>query len=321
MSHLLLPMPKLTHFKSSLVELAATVYEFFYSPESADITKQRILLDWMVMKLLNSCHWLEKRTITWLDSVTNLPIRAERSFICADTGLIIQEPPKCFQTYKNEDIKFTIEEPSEIKREVIGRICIFIALHRSMIRPKRLLALPKKPHIDNHQGYLCLFAFSFAVAFYGSSSRSQLVGLVTQDEKPSEKIKNAELQLDKNIRCRNTIGAEILDKRAILIAHDEAYKIANLEYIDAKKLLRSKLPEIQSIQHLMKNVTSIEEIDTRIIKEERLIELLNQRRYQKREINEPLKVQLEKAAVAQGIKIGKILIHRVCDNGQQVQNI
>ncbi|KAI3711259.1 hypothetical protein L2E82_41221 [Cichorium intybus] len=228
MSHLLLPVPKLTHFKSSLVELAATVYEFFYSPKSADITKQS-------------------------DEIAQfMPLAGEKS----------------------------------------------------MIRPKRLLALPKKPHIDNYQGYLCLFAFSFAVAFYGSSSRSQLVGLVTQDEKPSEKIKNAELQLHKKIRCRNAIGAEILDKR-----------------VDAKKLLRSKLPEIQSIQHLMKNVTSIEEIDTRIIKEERLIELLNQRRYQKREINEPLKVQLEKAAVAQGIKIGKILIHRVCDNGQQVQNI
>ncbi|KAI3691408.1 hypothetical protein L2E82_49767 [Cichorium intybus] len=40
MSHLLL-VPKITHFKSSLVELAATVYEFFCSPESADITKQR----------------------------------------------------------------------------------------------------------------------------------------------------------------------------------------------------------------------------------------------------------------------------------------
>lgn len=35
-------------------------------------------------------------TITWLDSVTNLPLKAERSFICADTGSIIQEPPKTF---------------------------------------------------------------------------------------------------------------------------------------------------------------------------------------------------------------------------------
>ncbi|KAI3708864.1 hypothetical protein L2E82_38391 [Cichorium intybus] len=48
---------------------------------------------------------------------------------------------------------------------------------KSMILLKRLLTLPKKPHIDNYQGYLRLFAFSFAVAFYGSSSRSQLVGL------------------------------------------------------------------------------------------------------------------------------------------------
>lgn len=132
-------------------------------------------------------------TITWLDSVTNLPIRAERSFICADTGSIIQEPPKRFQTYKNEDIKFSVEELSEIKKvstgnlrllgfkplsllkdyynlkpstfvfpsdeEVIGSTCIFIALHRSMIRLKR-----------------------FAVAFYGSSSRPQLVALVAQEE-------------------------------------------------------------------------------------------------------------------------------------------
>ncbi|XP_024960981.1 ATP-dependent DNA helicase 2 subunit KU70 isoform X1 [Cynara cardunculus var. scolymus] len=132
-------------------------------------------------------------TITWLDSVTNLPLKAERSFICADTGALVQEPPKRFQIYKNEEIKFSTEELSEIKRvstgslrllgfkplsclkdyhnlrpstfvspsdeEVMGSTCIFIALHRSMIRLKR-----------------------FAVAFYGSSARPQLVGLVAQDE-------------------------------------------------------------------------------------------------------------------------------------------
>ncbi|KAL0366703.1 UNVERIFIED_CONTAM: ATP-dependent DNA helicase 2 subunit KU70 [Sesamum radiatum] len=38
--------------------------------------------------------------ITWLDSVTNLPIKAERSFFCSDTGALLQEPPKLFQTYK-----------------------------------------------------------------------------------------------------------------------------------------------------------------------------------------------------------------------------
>ncbi|KAJ0045031.1 hypothetical protein Pint_04799 [Pistacia integerrima] len=37
---------------------------------------------------------------TWLDSVTNRPLKTERSFICADTGALMQEPPKRFQSYK-----------------------------------------------------------------------------------------------------------------------------------------------------------------------------------------------------------------------------
>ncbi|KAK4421555.1 ATP-dependent DNA helicase 2 subunit KU70 [Sesamum alatum] len=131
--------------------------------------------------------------ITWLDSVTNLPLKADRSFFCSDTGALLQEPPKLFQTYKNENIMFSANELSEIKRvstghlrllgfkplsclkdyhnlrpstfvfpsdeEVIGSTCIFIALHRSMLRLKR-----------------------FAVAFYGSSTHPQLVALVAQDE-------------------------------------------------------------------------------------------------------------------------------------------
>ncbi|KAA8527328.1 hypothetical protein F0562_034575 [Nyssa sinensis] len=132
-------------------------------------------------------------TITWLDSVTNLPLKTERSFICADTGALVQEPAKRFQSYKNENINFSVEELSEIKRvstghlrllgfkpliclkdyhnlrpstfvfpsdeEVIGSTSIFIALHRSMLRLKR-----------------------FGVAFYGSSTHPQLVALVAQDE-------------------------------------------------------------------------------------------------------------------------------------------
>ncbi|KAF8388525.1 hypothetical protein HHK36_027200 [Tetracentron sinense] len=84
-------------------------------------------------------------TITWLDSVTNLPLKTERSFICADTGALVQEPAKRFQSYK--------------KSEVIGSSCIFIALHRSMIRLRR-----------------------FAVAFLGSLTHPQMVALVAQDE-------------------------------------------------------------------------------------------------------------------------------------------
>ncbi|XP_042495807.1 ATP-dependent DNA helicase 2 subunit KU70 isoform X2 [Macadamia integrifolia] len=131
--------------------------------------------------------------ITWLDSVTNLPLKTERSFICADTGALVQEPRKRFQPYKNENVNFSMEELSEIKRvstgnlrllgfkplsclkdydnlrpstflfpsdeEIIGSTSIFIALHRSMLRLKR-----------------------FAVAFYGSSTHPQMVAIVAQDE-------------------------------------------------------------------------------------------------------------------------------------------
>ncbi|XP_007021875.2 PREDICTED: ATP-dependent DNA helicase 2 subunit KU70 [Theobroma cacao] len=131
--------------------------------------------------------------ITWLDSVTNLPLKIERSLICEDTGALIQEPPKRFQPYRNENVKFSMDEISEMKgistgclrllgfkplsclkdyhnlrpstfvypsdQEVVGSTCIFIALYRSMLQLKR-----------------------FAVAFYGSSSHPQLVALVAQDE-------------------------------------------------------------------------------------------------------------------------------------------
>ncbi|KAG8375963.1 hypothetical protein BUALT_Bualt09G0013800 [Buddleja alternifolia] len=131
--------------------------------------------------------------IMWLDSVTNLPLKTERSFFCSDTGALLQESPKLFQTYKNENIMFSVDELSKIKRvstghlrllgfkplsclkdyhnlrpstfvfpsdeEVIGSTCMFIALHRSMLRTRR-----------------------FALAFYGSSTHPQLVALVAQDE-------------------------------------------------------------------------------------------------------------------------------------------
>ncbi|TYI96185.1 hypothetical protein E1A91_D01G053400v1 [Gossypium mustelinum] len=131
--------------------------------------------------------------ITWLDSVTNHPLKTERSLICEDTGALIQEPPKLFQPYRNENVKFLPVEIAEIKRispgklrllgfkplsclkdyynlrpstfvypsdqEVVGSTCIFIALHRSMLKHNR-----------------------FAVAYYGASYHPQLVALVAQDE-------------------------------------------------------------------------------------------------------------------------------------------
>ncbi|XP_077229513.1 ATP-dependent DNA helicase 2 subunit Ku70-like protein [Tasmannia lanceolata] len=131
--------------------------------------------------------------ITWLDSVTNLPLKSERSFICADTGALVQEPAKYFHPYKSENILLSMDELSEIKRvstghlrllgfkplsclkdyhnlrpstfvypsdeEIVGSTCIFIALHTSMLRLRR-----------------------FAVAFYVASAHPQLVALIAQEE-------------------------------------------------------------------------------------------------------------------------------------------
>ncbi|XP_022717319.1 ATP-dependent DNA helicase 2 subunit KU70 isoform X3 [Durio zibethinus] len=60
--------------------------------------------------------------ITWLDSVTNRPLKIERSLICEDTGSLIQEPPKRFQPYRNENVKFSMDEISEIKRISTGHL-------------------------------------------------------------------------------------------------------------------------------------------------------------------------------------------------------
>lgn len=131
--------------------------------------------------------------ITWLDSITNLPLKSERTFICADTGALIEESTRRFHPYKNQNIIFSMKELSEIKRVATGHLhllgfkplsclrdyynlkpstflypsdegtdasmCTFIALHRSMVQLNR-----------------------FAVAFSGSSSRPQLVALIAQDE-------------------------------------------------------------------------------------------------------------------------------------------
>ncbi|WCJ43761.1 ATP-dependent DNA helicase 2 subunit KU70 [Euphorbia peplus] len=131
--------------------------------------------------------------ITWLDSITNRPLKTERSLICSDTGALMHEASKLSHPYINENIKFSAEELAEIKRvsmgnlrligfkplhclkdyhnlkpatflyptdkEVVGSTSIFIALHKSMMRFHR-----------------------FAVAFYGTTSNSRLVALVAQDE-------------------------------------------------------------------------------------------------------------------------------------------
>ncbi|PKA60192.1 ATP-dependent DNA helicase 2 subunit KU70 [Apostasia shenzhenica] len=132
--------------------------------------------------------------VMWLDSITNRPLKTERSFICADTGAVVEDPRIRSYEFKGQVIRFTAEELARLKKvsdsthlrllgfkpldclrdyhnlrpstflyptdeEIAGSTCAFIALHRSMLRLRR-----------------------FALAFYGSSSRPQLVALVAQDE-------------------------------------------------------------------------------------------------------------------------------------------
>ncbi|KAG5588717.1 hypothetical protein H5410_049151 [Solanum commersonii] len=66
------------------------------------------------------------------------------------------KPLSCLKDYHNLK-PATFVFPSD--EEVVGSTCLFVALHRSMLRLKR-----------------------FAVAFYGNSSHPQLVALVAQDE-------------------------------------------------------------------------------------------------------------------------------------------
>lgn len=132
-------------------------------------------------------------SVTWLDSVTNIPLKSESSYICADTGALLTEPLPRFQMYKNEKVKLTLDELSEIKKvtslplrllgfkplhclkeyhnlkpptflypsdeEISGSTCVFIAIYRSMLRLQK-----------------------YAVAFYGYSSNPQLVALVAREE-------------------------------------------------------------------------------------------------------------------------------------------
>ncbi|KAK2980381.1 hypothetical protein RJ640_014554 [Escallonia rubra] len=121
-------------------------------------------------------------TITWLDSVTNLPLKTERSFICADTGALVHEPAKRFQSYKNEDIKFSVEELSEIKRVSSGHLRLLGFKPIDYLRDYHNLR-PSTFVFPSDEGFpFHLRTISFAVAFFGSSTHPQLVALVAQDE-------------------------------------------------------------------------------------------------------------------------------------------
>uniref|UniRef100_A0A0D9WWA1 ATP-dependent DNA helicase 2 subunit KU70 n=1 Tax=Leersia perrieri TaxID=77586 RepID=A0A0D9WWA1_9ORYZ len=138
---------------------------------------------------------MKKRKVKTLSfAITNdVCIEAERSFICNDTGALLQNPEKRFQVYNDKIIKFSARELSDVKRvsshhlrllgfkpldylkdyhnlrpstfiypsdeQIFGSTRVFVAFHNSMRRLGRI-----------------------ALAFYGNPTRPQLVALVAQEE-------------------------------------------------------------------------------------------------------------------------------------------
>lgn len=96
-----------------------------------------------------------------------------------------------------------------------------------------------------------------------------------EDENFRDQIRSAQLLVDEKTRIRDAIRAEIHGKRAKLKAHNEAYNAARLEETAARRLVRLKRQEIDSVQvviNRLKNAMSVEDIDSRIINMEHMIQ-------------------------------------------------
>ncbi|CAN8312346.1 unnamed protein product [Cochlearia groenlandica] len=136
-------------------------------------------------------------TVTWLDSTTNLPVKVERSYICTDTGAIMQEPIQRIQPYIDQNIMFTTEELSQVKRITTGhlRLLGFKPLNclkdYHNMKPSTFLYPSDKEVIGSTRAFIALQRSMiqlgrFAVAFYGGTTPPRLVALVAQDEIESD---------------------------------------------------------------------------------------------------------------------------------------
>ncbi|KAM0824659.1 hypothetical protein ACQ4PT_070043 [Festuca glaucescens] len=127
-------------------------------------------------------------TVTWLDSISNLPLKAERSFICNDTGALLQDPQKRFQLYNDKVVKFSVRELSDVKRvsshhlRLLGFKPLDCLKDYHNLRPSTFI-YPSDETIsgDKHLGVM----LRFALAFYGNPTRPQLVAIVAQEEATS----------------------------------------------------------------------------------------------------------------------------------------
>ncbi|KAD2393249.1 hypothetical protein E3N88_40226 [Mikania micrantha] len=90
-----------------------------------------------------------------------------------------------------------------------------------------------------------------------------------------DQIRRAQLLVDEKTRLRDAIRVEIQEKRARLKAHNETFNAARIEETAARRLVRLKRQEIDSVQVVInrwKNAMSVEDIDGRIFNMEHMIQ-------------------------------------------------
>ncbi|GER39295.1 proton pump interactor 1, partial [Striga asiatica] len=95
------------------------------------------------------------------------------------------------------------------------------------------------------------------------------------DESLKEQIRMAKLNIDEKTKVRDAIQVQIREKRANSQIHGIDYEYAKSEGRNARKLVRLKRMEIDSLQAVInkaKNALSIEDIDSQIYSMERMIQ-------------------------------------------------
>ncbi|KAI3816907.1 hypothetical protein L1987_10692 [Smallanthus sonchifolius] len=96
-----------------------------------------------------------------------------------------------------------------------------------------------------------------------------------EDETFRDQIRSAQVLVDEKTRLRDSIRAEVHERRARLRAHNDAYNAARMEETAARRLVRSKRQEIEAVQVVIdrwKNAMSVEDIDARIFGVEHMIQ-------------------------------------------------
>ncbi|XP_076888349.1 uncharacterized protein LOC143538752 [Bidens hawaiensis] len=96
-----------------------------------------------------------------------------------------------------------------------------------------------------------------------------------EDENYRDQIRSAQLAVEEKTRLRDAVRAEIQGIRAKLKAHNDAYNAAKTEETAARRLVRLKRQEIDSVQvviNRLKNAMSVEDIDGRIYNMEHMIQ-------------------------------------------------